>query len=83
MITVLACADHDSSKACYCYCYCLACPTRVKTVVADLGKTSNNFRQMSTKALEAVAEALLPRFRPLLDEVAGVSQAGGSGPWRL
>ena len=30
-------------------------------------------------ALEAVAEALMPRFRPLLDEVAGVSQAGEGG----
>lgn len=36
-------------------------------------KTAADFRSASNKALEALAEGLLPRLRPILDEVGAVS----------
>jgi hypothetical protein len=49
---------------------------RAKSVLADLAKTSGDFRQLSTRALEALSDALLPRLRAPLDEV------GGRRAWR-
>ncbi len=49
---------------------------RVKSVLADLQKTSNDFRQLSTKALEQLSDALMPRLRGPLDEVGGGAEPG-------
>jgi hypothetical protein len=43
---------------------------RVKSVLADLQKTSSDLRQLSTKALEQLSDALIPRLRGPLDEVS-------------
>lgn len=42
------------------------------SVLADLAKTASDLRQAHTKALEQLAEATVPRLRPVLDEVAAV-----------
>lgn len=36
-------------------------------------KTSGDFRAAASKALEALADALLPRLRPIMDELGAVS----------
>jgi hypothetical protein len=46
---------------------------RVRASLGDLAKSASVLKQMHTKALEQVAEAALPRLRPLLDEVAASS----------
>lgn len=45
-------------------------PTHHRQVLADLGKTSSDFRQLATKALDQLCGALMPRLRPVLDEAA-------------
>jgi hypothetical protein len=59
-------------------------------VLADLGKTASDFRQLSTRALDQLCGALMPRLRPALDEAVGASYeladgdlAGGSPPASL
>ena len=42
-------------------------------MLSDLAKTASDLRQAHTKALEQLAEATVPRLRPVLDEVAAVS----------
>lgn len=39
-------------------------------------KTSSDFRAAASKALEALADALLPRLRPIMDELGAVRTAG-------
>ncbi|MEW5307113.1 MAG: hypothetical protein WDW36_009530 [Sanguina aurantia] len=40
---------------------------RGRSVLADLSKTSSDLRQMVSKSLESLSEALLPRLRPTLE----------------
>jgi hypothetical protein len=42
------------------------------SVLVDMTKTAGDFRAAANKALESVADGLLPRLRPILDEVATV-----------
>ncbi|KAG1668624.1 hypothetical protein FOA52_001493 [Chlamydomonas sp. UWO 241] len=46
---------------------------RVRSSLGDLAKSASVLKQMHTKALEQVAEAAIPKLRPLLDEVAAAS----------
>ena len=46
-------------------------------MLADLGKTSSDFRQLTTKALDQLCGGLMPRLRPVLDAVAGDSYERG------
>ncbi|KAF5839442.1 hypothetical protein DUNSADRAFT_727 [Dunaliella salina] len=48
---------------------------RVRTVLADQGKTAGDLRQSHIKSLEALADALMPRLRPVMDEIATASYA--------
>uniref|UniRef100_A0A7S3RBF0 Conserved oligomeric Golgi complex subunit 4 n=1 Tax=Dunaliella tertiolecta TaxID=3047 RepID=A0A7S3RBF0_DUNTE len=48
---------------------------RVRTVLADLGRTAGDLRQGHIKSLEALADALMPRLRPVMDEMATASYA--------
>mmetsp|Transcript_65552 Transcript_65552/g.207305 ORF Transcript_65552/g.207305 Transcript_65552/m.207305 type:complete len:758 (-) Transcript_65552:47-2320(-) len=45
---------------------------KISSVLADLGKTSGDFRQIASSGLEALAGGINPRLRPLLDGVVGV-----------
>lgn len=67
-------------------------PPSTCQVLADLGKTTSDFRQLATKALDQLCSGLMPRLRPVLDEVAGASYelteadlapggGGGASPW--
>ena len=62
-------------------------PTRPPQVLADLGKTSSDFRQLTTKALDQLCGGLMPRLRPVLDEAAaasyelGEADLGAPSPW--
>lgn len=42
-------------------------------MLVDMTKTSSDFRAAASKALEALADALLPRLRPIMDELGAVS----------
>jgi hypothetical protein len=42
-------------------------------VLADLGKTSNDFKQLTAKSLDQLCTALMPRFRGLLDDITSIS----------
>ncbi|KAF8060573.1 COG4 [Scenedesmus sp. PABB004] len=46
---------------------------RLRSVLVDMTKTAGDFRGAAGKALEAVADGLLPRLRPILDEVGTTS----------
>ncbi|KAK9828174.1 hypothetical protein WJX74_001770 [Apatococcus lobatus] len=46
---------------------------RIKSVLSDLSKTAADFKQIVTRAAESFVIGLMPRVRPVLDEVAGVS----------
>lgn len=48
---------------------------RTKSVLSDLTKTGGDFTALATRALESLSDALLPRLRPVLDEVGTVSEA--------
>jgi hypothetical protein len=60
---------------------------RVGSVLSDLTKTGGDFHSMAANALDGVAEAMLARMRPILEEVGtvgcanhgcgGGSEAGG------
>ncbi|PSC72320.1 conserved oligomeric Golgi complex subunit 4 isoform B [Micractinium conductrix] len=52
---------------------------RIKLVLADLGKTASDFRQITTKALDQLCGGLMPRLRPVLDEAASASYELGEG----
>lgn len=65
-------------------------PTHHRQVLADLGKTSSDFRQLATKALDQLCGALMPRLRPVLDEAAAagyelgeadMAHGGGASGW--
>jgi hypothetical protein len=45
---------------------------RVGSVLSDLTKTGGDFHSMAAAALDGVAEALLARMRPILEEVGTV-----------
>lgn len=45
---------------------------KVKSVLADLGKTSTDFRGLATKALDTLCGGVMPRLRHVLDAVAAV-----------
>ncbi|KAK9830013.1 hypothetical protein WJX72_009198 [[Myrmecia] bisecta] len=46
---------------------------RIKSVLADLTKTSSDFKQITSRALDHLATGIMPRLRPVLDAVASVS----------
>ncbi|KAG2447879.1 hypothetical protein HYH02_007335 [Chlamydomonas schloesseri] len=46
---------------------------KARLVLADLAKTGGDFRSLASRGLEALAEGLLPRLKPTLDEVAALS----------
>eukprot|EP00879_Flechtneria_rotunda_P019660 GHRR01020657.1.p1 GENE.GHRR01020657.1~~GHRR01020657.1.p1 ORF type:complete len:653 (+),score=242.69 GHRR01020657.1:85-2043(+) len=46
---------------------------RLRSVLVDMTKTAADFRAMCNMALEAVADGLLPKLRPILDEVGTTS----------
>ncbi|DBB16575.1 TPA: Golgi transport complex subunit 4 [Trebouxia sp. C0006] len=45
---------------------------RIKSVLTDLSKTASDLRHITSKALDHVANGLMPQLRPILDEVAQV-----------
>lgn len=45
-------------------------------MLIDMTKTASDFRAAANKALEAVADGLLPRMRPILDELGAVGLGG-------
>jgi hypothetical protein len=49
---------------------------RLHSVLIDMTKTASDFRAAANKALEAVADGLLPRMRPILDELGAVGLGG-------
>jgi hypothetical protein len=49
------------------------------SVLVDMTKTAGDFRAAANKALEAAADGLLPRLRPILDEVGTVRVVWRSG----
>lgn len=62
---------------CFAAAFCSAAAAAVffvlVSVLVDMTKTAGDFRSAANKALEAVADGLLPRLRPILDEVGTVS----------
>ncbi|EIE27386.1 COG4-domain-containing protein [Coccomyxa subellipsoidea C-169] len=46
---------------------------RIKSVLADLSKTSSDFAHITARALEQLSTAIVPRLRAMLDEAAGAS----------
>ncbi|GBF96968.1 hypothetical protein Rsub_09048 [Raphidocelis subcapitata] len=54
---------------------------RVASVLSDLGKTGSDFRALATRALESLADALLPRLRAVLDEVGSASYTLGDADY--
>jgi len=46
---------------------------RLAGVLGDLAHTAGDFRQLASRALDALADALMPRLRPALDVAAGAS----------
>ena len=51
-------------------------------VLADLGKTAGDFRQLATKGLDGLCAGLMPRLRPALDEAAAAYAALEEGHTR-
>ena len=49
---------------------------RIRSVLADLTKTGGDFRALATKALESASDSLLPRLKPVLDELGAVGHGG-------
>jgi hypothetical protein len=49
------------------------------SVLVDMTKTAGDFRAAANKALEAAADGLLPRLRPILDEVGTVRVGVAAG----
>lgn len=47
-------------------------PSACCSVLVDMTKTAADFRAAASKALEVLADGLLPRLRPVLDEVGAV-----------
>jgi hypothetical protein len=45
---------------------------RLRSVLVDMTKTSSDFRAAASKALEALADGLLPKLRPIMDELGAV-----------
>lgn len=45
---------------------------RLRSVLVDMTKTSSDFRSAGSKALEALADGLLPKLRPIMDELGAV-----------
>lgn len=54
---------------------------KVKSVLADLGKTSTDFRSLGTKALDALCGGIMPRLRNVLDAVATVGYELSEGEY--
>jgi hypothetical protein len=48
---------------------------RLRSVLVDMTKTSSDFRSAGSKALEGLADGLLPRLRPIMDDLGAVSTA--------
>ncbi|KAK9907313.1 hypothetical protein WJX75_001280 [Coccomyxa subellipsoidea] len=46
---------------------------RIKSVLADLSKTSSDFAHITARALEQLSTAIVPRLRPMLDEAGSAS----------
>lgn len=42
-------------------------------MLADLGKTASDFRQLATRALDQLCGGLVPRLRPALDDAMAAS----------
>jgi hypothetical protein len=47
---------------------------RLRSVLVDMTKTSSDFRAATSKALEGLADGLLPKLRPIMDELGAVSE---------
>lgn len=56
---------------------------RLRSVLVDMTKTSSDFRSAGSKALEGLADGLLPKLRPIMDELGAVSTAAFLGLVRL
>lgn len=54
---------------------------RVRSVLSDLSKTGGDFRSLATRSLEALSDSLLPRLRPVLDEVGAASYLLGDSEY--
>ena len=52
---------------------------RLRSVLVDMTKTSSDFRGAASKALEGLADGLLPRLRPIMDELGAVSMLESGG----
>lgn len=56
-------------------------------MLADLGMTASDFRQLTTRALDQLCGGLMPRLRPVLDDAAaagyelGEADLGAPLPW--
>lgn len=46
---------------------------RVHTIIRDLTRSSLDFRQLTEKAIDQLADGIMPRLRPALDDVASIS----------
>ena len=55
----------------------LSLPVFLRSILSDLAKTASDLRQSNTRALEQLAEAIIPRLKPILDEVAAVRRGEG------
>lgn len=72
-------------------CSPLPLPCHLAQVLADLGKTAGDLRQLATKGLDGLCAGLMPRLRPALDEAAAApyelaesdlaGPAGGASAW--
>jgi hypothetical protein len=52
---------------------------RLRSVLVDMTKTSSDFRTATSRALEGLADGLLPKLRPIMDELGAVSDATVAG----
>lgn len=54
---------------------------RIKSVLTDLSKTASDLRRISTRAIDHVANGLMPQLRPILDEVGQVDYELSDGEY--
>lgn len=78
MLVLCTSPKHDLSRTIlnphnHCYIGCCICVLVLCSVLVDMTKTAADFRAAASKALEALADGLLARLRPVLDEVGSVS----------
>ncbi|KAK9819498.1 hypothetical protein WJX81_007056 [Elliptochloris bilobata] len=54
---------------------------RIKSVLADLAKTSSDFKHIAGKALDHLSSGIVPRLRPAFDEAAAASYELGDAEY--